>query len=166
MIQAHSYLSPKLDLSKQNGVYTLAHMHKGEVVSVWNGNFMTASQLATLGEKERYYSIQIEEDIFLAPGVRGKLEPSDYIMHSCDPNTCISGQLTLLALRDIAIGERISVDYGTINSSPHMEFDCHCGAPNCRKRVTMDDWKKPELQEKFKGCFIPYLQRRIDALRK
>ena len=166
MIKAHSYLSPKLDLSKQNGVYALAPINKGEVVSVWNGNFMSRSQFAELSEKDHYYSIQIEEDIFLAPGVRGNLEPPDYIMHSCDPNTCISGQLTLLAFRDIAIGERISVDYGTINSNSYLELDCHCGAPNCRGRVTMEDWKKPELQEKYKGCFIPYLQRRIDALRK
>lgn len=166
MITAHAYFSPKLDLNKQNGVYTLAPIKKGEVVSVWNGVFLSRSQFADLGEKERYYSVQIEEDIFLAPGFRGNLEPPDFIMHSCEPNTGISGQLTLVALRDIAIGERVSVDYGTINSSPYLELECKCGAATCRGRITADDWQKPELQEKYKGYFIPYLQRRIDAIRK
>jgi SET domain-containing protein len=166
MLKAHSFFSPKLDLTKQNGVYAIAPIRKGELVSVWNGNFMSRSQLANLPEKDRYYSVQIEDDIFLTPNVRGSLEPSDYILHSCDPNTGISGQLALLALRDIAIGERISVDYATINSSPYLELDCQCGAANCRGRITAEDWQKPELQEKYKGFFIPYLQRRIDAQRK
>jgi hypothetical protein len=78
----------------------------------------------------------------------------------------IAGQLTLVALRDIAIGEKISVDFATINSSEYLEMDCQCGASNCRKRITKDDWQIPTLQEKYKGYFIPYLQRRIDALKK
>ena len=166
MITAHAYFSPKLDLTKQNGVFTIGAFKKGEVVALWNGAFTTRLQFAEMPEKNRLYSVQIEEDIFLVPDARGTIDAPDYIMHSCEPNIGISGQLTLLALRDIGIGEKISVDFATLNSSEYLEMDCQCGAPNCRKRITKDDWQIPALQEKYKGYFIPYLQRRIDALKK
>jgi hypothetical protein len=31
--------------------------------------------------------------------------------------------------------------------------------------VTGDDWKRPDLQQRYEGYFSLYLQRRIDALR-
>ena len=25
-------------------------------------------------------------------------------------------------------------------------WECHCGTPNCRKTITPQDWRRPELQ--------------------
>jgi hypothetical protein len=47
------------------------------------------------------------------------------------------------------------------DSLPYDEFDCDCGASNCRGRITGDDWKMKELQERYAAYFSPYLQRRI-----
>ena len=41
---------------------------------------------------------------------------------------------------------------------------CRCGSPRCRGTVTGKDWMKPELQEKYRGWFCWFLQRKIDAL--
>ena len=41
-------------------------------------------------------------------------------------------------MRDIAAGEEITDDYGTLNP-PEEPFACLCGAPNCRGRVLPDD---------------------------
>ena len=40
---------------------------------------------------------------------------------------------------------------------------CQCGGPDCRGRITGNDWQLPDLWERYRGHFSPYLQRRIDA---
>lgn len=66
---------------------------------------------------------------------------------------------------DIAPGEEICLDYAMCDGSAYDEFECGCGSPNCRGYVSGDDWKRPELWERYKGYFSPYLQRRIDRLK-
>ena len=65
---------------------------------------------------------------------------SRWINHSCDPNVEAqdeTGQVWLLALRDILPGEELFFDYGLVIDERHTpalkkRFACHCGAPNCR----------------------------------
>src|SRR5262249_55358196 len=49
------------------------------------------------------------------------------------------------------------------DGTPYDQFPCGCGATTCRGHVTGDDWARPELWERYRGYFSPYLQRRIDA---
>jgi hypothetical protein len=51
--------------------------------------------------------------------------------HSCDPNTVYEG-LEVLARRDIAAGEELTLDYATMLNELSEPFDCHCGAVTCR----------------------------------
>ena len=67
-----------------------------------------------------------------------------------------------MALRDIQPDEEVCFDYAMTDSTPYDEFECHCGLPTCRKIVTGNDWKLPELWAKYQGYFSPYLQRRIE----
>jgi len=55
--------------------------------------------------------------------------------HSCDPNTGFSG-LDVVALRDINIGEELTIDYVTFCDRLMPPFDCQCGSPKCRGRIT------------------------------
>ena len=55
-----------------------------------------------------------------------------YINHSCAPNCfsrVIRGHMIFFALRDIAAGEEITLDY---TPSQHPGRPCTCGAANCR----------------------------------
>jgi hypothetical protein len=52
------------------------------------------------------------------------------------------------------------------DGSPYDEFDCACGSPLCRGRVTGDDWQRHDLQARYAGYFSPYLQRRIERSRR
>ena len=88
---------------------------------------------------------------------------ADWVNHSCDPNAGLVGQIVLVALRDIKVGEEICFDYATSDGSPYDEFECGCGSRLCRHHVTGDDWKLPELQKRYEGHFSPYIQRRIDG---
>jgi len=60
-----------------------------------------------------------------------------FVNHSCNA-TCLSGGYQFeVAVRDIAAGEELTDDYGTLNLD--CAFDCACGLPQCRGRVLPDD---------------------------
>ncbi|MCB0213175.1 MAG: SET domain-containing protein-lysine N-methyltransferase [Anaerolineae bacterium] len=161
------YLSPKLEGRERAdgsyGVYAHQPVLAQETLVVWGGEVVPGDKLDQLPPDIRRYTLQIEEDLYL---VTVNVGPADWINHSCRPNAGLNGQVVLVALRDIAPGEQICYDYATSDGSPYDEFNCQCGAPNCRGRVTGNDWSLPELQTKYAGYFSPYLQRRIHQLEK
>lgn len=164
-----SYLSPKLEARPHPakgglGVYARQAVPAGELLLVWGGEIHTHEQYLQVPEERRPHFIQVEEGLYL--GAPERPEPADYLNHSCSPNAGLSGQIALIALRDIQPGEEICFDYATSDGSPYDEFACACGSPECRGRVSGDDWRDPALQEKYAGWFSPYLQRRIDRLRR
>ena len=62
-----------------------------------------------------------------------------YVNHSCDPNCAGTRHGFDVALRDIAPGEQLTNDYGTLNLLPHEAFACNCGAATCRGWITPED---------------------------
>lgn len=63
-------------------------------------------------------------------------DPMRYTNHSCAPNArlCIrQGRVEFYALRAIAAGEEITVDYGTTHHEGRLA--CRCGAANCVGRL-------------------------------
>ena len=76
----------------------------------------------------------------------------------------MSGQIALAARCNIAAGQEVCFDYAMCDGLAYDEFDCDCGAPACRGRVTGEDWRRPELWARYPGGFSPFLQRRIDRL--
>jgi uncharacterized protein len=160
-----SFLSPKCEAHEKEdtscGVYAIQPLMKDELVVVWGGEVMDYQAFMKLPDKLRSLSVQVEESQFLVPH---RIGPADCFNHSCDPNVGIVGQIVLVALRNIEIGEELCFDYAMTDGCPYDEFDCYCGSQNCRGRITGDDWKIPELWKRYRGHFAPYLQRRIDAL--
>jgi hypothetical protein len=75
---------------------------------------------------------------FHAEAVR---HPVNLINHSCEPNLGYDGTDAIIALRSIAPGEEIRMDYGTYSFSFDHEFACTCGAWSCRRQVQRNDWK-------------------------
>jgi SET domain-containing protein len=162
------YLSPKLEVRaapNQGGfaVYALKPLKKNEVLAVWGGQVVTLEQVLALPREEQGHTIQIYDELYLAP--LEMAEPADYVNHSCNPNAGLCGQISLVAMRDISVGEEITFDYAMSDSSSFDEFDCTCGAPNCRGKVTGNDWQRPELWKRYEGYFSAYLQRKIEKLK-
>ena len=63
-------------------------------------------------------------------------DPMRYTNHSCQPNArlCIrQGRVEFYALRAIAAGEEITVNYGETHHEGKLA--CHCGAPGCAGRL-------------------------------
>ena len=157
------YVSPKLDVrntdNKGYGLFTREPIQKGELLLVMGGDIVNPEQLAKL---DHTFSIQVEENLYIAPI---GLQKAYRINHSCEPTAAPIGQVTFVALRDIAADEEVCYDYAMTDGTPYDEFECHCGSVYCRSKVTGDDWKRSELWERYAGHFSPYLQRRIDQLK-
>lgn len=63
-------------------------------------------------------------------------DPMRYTNHSCSPNARLSirqGRVEFYALRAIAPGEEITVNYGQTHHEGRLA--CQCGAPNCIGRL-------------------------------
>ena len=59
-------------------------------------------------------------------------DPMRYTNHSCAPNArlCIAnGRVEFYALRDIALGDEVTVNYGPTHHEGRLA--CQCGAPGC-----------------------------------
>jgi D-alanine-D-alanine ligase-like ATP-grasp enzyme len=54
--------------------------------------------------------------------------------HSCAPNTAFAG-LNVVALREVAADEELTIDYATFCDAQMTPFDCQCGSPQCRGRI-------------------------------
>ena len=160
-----NWLSPKL-VRRQNpekdghGIYAATPVAAGELLAVWGGRVATRASVAAM--TDRRYTLQVEEDLFLVPA--GPVDDAELVNHSCVPNAGLSGQIGLVALRDIPPGEEVCYDYAMSDASPlTMGFACACGEPGCRGRIEADDWTRPELQRRYAGHFSPYIARRIEA---
>jgi hypothetical protein len=136
----------------------------GQIISVWGGHILTKAHLAQIPPTRHCYSVQVEEDLYLA-SINGP-ESADFINHSCTPNAGMRDSITMVAMRLISPNEEVCFDYAMTDGSAFDEFDCHCGTKYCRGRVTGDDWKMPALWKRYDGYFSPYLQRRINQLKQ
>ena len=132
-----------------------------DVVLRWGGVVVTAADLAS-GRLGPGSWGQIDEDAFLF----GPADAADYFLnHSCDPNVWLRGASTLVARRDIAVGEEIVGDYGTWEADPRYVLEpCACGTTVCRGRVTGDDWRRTELRQRYARHFVPFLEERSRGL--
>jgi uncharacterized protein len=141
------------------GQFATEPIRAGEVVLVWGGDvyqrddFFSRRDLGPIS-----YSL-IEEDLVMAAPEDGR---DYYINHSCDPNIWMADNVTVVARRDIQPGEELTGDYAVWEGHPEYRLEgCRCGSPLCRTTITGNDWMLPDLQERYAGHFIPYLNARV-----
>lgn len=67
-----------------------------------------------------------------------EVTPMHMTNHSCDPNASFNDAGMLVAIRDIDVGEEITYDYlkHPVPASP-WNFECLCGAVNCRGWISV-----------------------------
>ncbi len=161
-----SWFSPKIEKRDSGvhgrGLFTADPIEVGEVVCVKGGYVMDRDQRDEVSLKLGPAEIQIAEDLFLGPTSDGEREGGMlHLNHSCDPDLAVQGQVIFVARRPIAEGEELTFDYGTTDDDD-WEWECACGATDCRGKVTGRDWNRPDVQAKYDGEFVAYLQRKID----
>lgn len=163
----HPALTGGLSKIHGDGIFATAPIARGEKLMEFGGETITTEQIATDNYRQQsVWPVATETHIALPVS---DPEPSldENLNHSCDANTWLSDEVTVIARRDIAAGEEITLDQGTWNfDEPEYTWDyetCGCGALNCRKTLTENDWKRADVQDRYRGHFHPMVQAMIDA---
>ncbi|HEY0603637.1 MAG TPA: SET domain-containing protein-lysine N-methyltransferase [Herpetosiphonaceae bacterium] len=158
-----TWIDPRVELGESathgQGLFAKELIRAGETVIIWGGIAYTEAELRA-GKVPRGISYMFIDDGLILTGPDKAMDY--YVNHSCDPNIWMADQVTVVARRDIQPGEELRGDYALWESEPESTLaPCACGTALCRGTVTGDDWQRPELQERYKGHFLPFLNRRI-----
>jgi hypothetical protein len=164
-----SWLSPRV-AKRQGGVsgdglFAVGAIPAGTVVCAKAGHIIDRRTLAAHAAVIRGAETQIDDDLFLAPLGADEVEASMMnVNHSCEPNLGVAGNMLYVTMREVAADEELTLDYAMFASGTTQEFACSCGTPRCRKTISNEDWRRPELQQRYRGYFSWYLARRIATL--
>lgn len=116
------------------GCFALVPFARRKKIAAYAGELIRGKRRiqARLREQEIVRIIQLGDSIGIDASNGG--DATAYINHSCAPNAYMriapGNRIIFFALRDIAAGEEITMDY---RDPTHPEV-CRCGAPNCRSR--------------------------------
>ncbi|HNV73144.1 MAG TPA: SET domain-containing protein-lysine N-methyltransferase [Gemmatimonadaceae bacterium] len=135
------------------GIHATRPITKGEIV--FHGE-ERAQRIVTRGHVERtwsaselesfrHYAYPVSEEVF----VLWDSNPSEWAPqnHSCDPNTEFFG-LDVVARRDIAPGDELTLDFATLLGETSASFQCNCGSPVCRGVVSGTPGNSVTLRER------------------
>ncbi len=151
------------------GAFARAPIKAGEAVEIVGGTVITEAEFRVFQvQTPRFNAIQIAEDLHLVedPGVTARRSGGS-LNHSCDSNLWMADAVTLVARRDIATDEEITVDYALFTVQPDwvLELPCQCGVIDCRHTITGNDWQLPAVQVRYYPHFSPFINERIEGLR-
>jgi hypothetical protein len=144
---------------KGMGIFATEPIAAGTTVCGFGGYVVERAEFDGLDDDLQRHSIQIDERLYLV-----SLPPyssADYINHACEPNCGMVGSALVVTMRPVDAGEELCFDYAMSDTNDYDEFVCECGLPSCRQLITGGDWKLPELQERYRGWFSSYIERRI-----
>ncbi|HEY0602743.1 MAG TPA: SET domain-containing protein-lysine N-methyltransferase [Herpetosiphonaceae bacterium] len=157
--------------SRTQGIGSFAReiIRRGEIVEIVGGTVMTDAEFQAFARATpRFNAIQIDEDRHLVevPEITQR-RAGGSLNHSCDSNLWLADEVTLIARRDIAPGEEITVDYALFTAEPEwiLEQSCRCGSEVCRHTITGDDWQRLDVQQRYYPHFSPFINVRIERLR-
>lgn len=163
---AASWTTPKATKGTESaiagrGLVAIDAIDEDEVVAVKGGRIVTTETLRSMPERLQNSEVQVTDDLHLVAGTEDEYESVMlFLNHSCEPNVGFGGNTVLVAMRDVEAGEELTTDYALFDD--HEEsMECSCGRPACRGRIHGRDWQRPDLQERYRGYFSWYLERRI-----
>lgn len=164
-VPRQSWLSPKLDVRPSPieglGLFATSVIAEGEPVSVMGGRAMSDEEFAAyLATAERWSAAAVEEDLNV---VQDENDPLRRGNHSCDPELWMADELTLVARRPIPVGQEATIDYALMTVDETWTMLCRCGRQGCRATVTGTDWRRADLQARYRGHFSPFMERRITS---
>ncbi len=144
------------------GLSVLERIHKGEIVCVFGGIIVPKNEINEYNDAVSQLGIQVNEGFFICPLESEESKKVGVFNHSCDPNCGFMGAVTAIAIKNVEIGEELTLDYAFMDSARY-NFKCKCGSKNCREKITINDWKLKQLQDKYFEYFSPYLKEKIQV---
>ncbi|MFM9967450.1 MAG: SET domain-containing protein [Burkholderiales bacterium] len=121
------------------GVFATALIAEGTRLIEYKGDRITDAQSEALYSDESHtFLFMLDNAMVIDGGKNGNT--SRWINHSCEPNCEANeegGRMFIDALRDIAEGEEITIDYNlyiedVLTEEMKRDYPCACGMPGCR----------------------------------
>lgn len=167
-IDTYSWTNEKIEVRESLngiGIFAKNRIKKEEIIVVFGGYVTDIKEAANLPECIWDNSLQISEELMIGIMKESEIEKACFFNHSCSPNAGFKGQIFLVAMRNIKKNEQVTFDYSMVlfrsRNGVNYKFDCNCGEKECRGSVTNNDWKKKEIQKKYKGYFQYFLEEKI-----
>ena len=166
------WIDPRIEIRPSpihgKGMFAAVPINQGQVVTIWGGTLLLTEQDIPGAHGTEYVWATIGEGLYLARlRDEDQEDLTDLINHSCDPNVWMQDEVTLVARRDIAVGEELTIDYAMFEGDKDWAapWECHCGSELCRGGHSGQAWRRKELQERYGRHFSPFICERIDRLR-
>jgi hypothetical protein len=141
------------------GVFAVQDLAEGETLIEYVGEVVSWKEALRRHphdpkDPNHTFYFHIDEDHVIDAKYGGN--SSRWINHSCAPNCEADeqdGRVFIKALRNIQAGEELFYDYGLIIDAKYTkklkaEYQCWCGAPNCRGTLLAPKDEKPEKKGK------------------
>jgi hypothetical protein len=155
-----TYLTQKAEVGVSaingRGVVAKENISPGELVAIWGGHLMNRAAVLQLPDSVEDHPVQVWDQLWLGPAERKDIEVTDYVNHSCQPSCYVRDSILLIARRLLVPGDEITFDYATTDTFG-LRLECRCGAPNCRKIVTGDDWRQSDFRAANRGMLADYM---------
>ena len=147
--------SAKLDVAMTNGkkgLFALVSIDRNEILIDLNreNTFLSPTRRSLqIGERRHVF---------------GRDETVGYVNHSCEPNSFLDFScLCVRALRDIAAGEQVKLNYAATEYEMHDSFCCDCGSPACLRMIRGFKFLTRDQQLELKPYLAPYLLKRLET---
>lgn len=139
---------PHYHPQRGDGVFARANIAPGEIILPFEKrphNLVCLSQVLENWPPEQQrlferHAYPLSDEIWVAPFE----DPASWapLRHACDPNAWWQG-LNIVARREIAAGEEVTLDYATFHNERMPEFTCACESPDCRHTIRGSDFLQP-----------------------
>ena len=136
---------------KGKGVFAVDEIHPGEMVIDFAGE---EKWIWDIPEELWPHTFQVDYDRYILPESGS---PGWCLNHSCEPNCVILGRTRILALKKVAPGEELTIDYSTNVGWDGFAMECRCGAPTCRKLIRSYRYLDAGLKARYGACVSSFL---------
>ncbi|OGZ44691.1 MAG: hypothetical protein A3C84_02090 [Candidatus Ryanbacteria bacterium RIFCSPHIGHO2_02_FULL_48_12] len=131
------------------GVFAGMPIKKGEVIAEIDGRIYTLEE--DFDDYAYNHAIQFAPEKWRASdGI------ADQLNHSCEPNCGIKARFKIVAMRDVAVGEELTWDYG-MTEDFQWRMRCRCGTPSCRRIIGDFKTIPKDTRIRYKGYISAWL---------
>jgi uncharacterized protein len=113
------------------GLFASQPIPKGTCIAVYVGERIDKAEANRRCEAGNHFIFTLDDQWDIDGNVPENLVR--FANHSCDPNAesiVDGGEVSVIAIRDIAAGEEITYNYG-YDLEEYREYACRCGSANC-----------------------------------
>jgi uncharacterized protein len=134
------------------GIFTVKKIKKDETVFRLIGNKLVIKHKPGCNCQICRMCIEVGKNLWFYPKSFGR-----YLNHSCDCS-CGIKRGYVVALKDLDIGDEITIDYSTTTADRNWTQKCSCGNKNCRKMIQSVQFMPKKMFNKYQNYMPAYVR--------